>query len=171
MSSSSGKLAALTLLVTFLAMTRNAASFPWSIDMFRNPPIQPLAVAPRAMPPGTLPLNGAEPMGREQASTELRNPFQPTKERIDRGQKLYSNLCQPCHGKEGKGDGPVASFLKKRPLDLHSEEALSYTDGYIYATIRDGTKSMAAYADAMSADERWDVVMFVRSMQGRLATK
>ena len=29
--------------------------FPWSIDMFRGPAIQPLEVSPRVMPEGTLP--------------------------------------------------------------------------------------------------------------------
>jgi mono/diheme cytochrome c family protein len=31
---------------------------------------------------------------------------------------MYKNYCAPCHGEDGKGNGPVASSLKARPSDL-----------------------------------------------------
>lgn len=31
---------------------------------------------------------------------------------------MYTEYCAVCHGTEGKGDGPAASALKKRPSDL-----------------------------------------------------
>lgn len=34
------------------------------------------------------------------------------------GEFEYRNSCAQCHGKSGKGDGPVASSLKKTPADL-----------------------------------------------------
>lgn len=34
------------------------------------------------------------------------------------GKKMYLAYCATCHGKEGKGDGPVASALKVPPADL-----------------------------------------------------
>ena len=34
------------------------------------------------------------------------------------GQQMYSNYCAPCHGQDGKGQGPVASALKSQPSDL-----------------------------------------------------
>jgi mono/diheme cytochrome c family protein len=34
------------------------------------------------------------------------------------GQQMYSNYCTPCHGQDGKGQGPVASALKSQPSDL-----------------------------------------------------
>ena len=34
------------------------------------------------------------------------------------GQQMYSNYCTPCHGQDGKGQGPVASVLKSQPTDL-----------------------------------------------------
>ncbi|HUK35583.1 MAG TPA: hypothetical protein VLV86_16815 [Vicinamibacterales bacterium] len=30
----------------------------------------------------------------------------------------FHAYCSPCHGREGKGDGPVATALKRRPTDL-----------------------------------------------------
>jgi mono/diheme cytochrome c family protein len=36
------------------------------------------------------------------------------------GQEMFTNYCATCHGKEGRGDGPVATALKKAPADLTS---------------------------------------------------
>lgn len=30
----------------------------------------------------------------------------------------FHSYCSPCHGRDGKGDGPVAPALKRRPSDL-----------------------------------------------------
>ena len=34
------------------------------------------------------------------------------------GGNLFGFYCASCHGREGKGDGPVASALTRRPADL-----------------------------------------------------
>jgi mono/diheme cytochrome c family protein len=34
------------------------------------------------------------------------------------GRKVYERHCASCHGHSGRGDGPVQSFLVKRPSDL-----------------------------------------------------
>ena len=34
------------------------------------------------------------------------------------GKQMYVNYCSPCHGVDGRGQGPVAAALKKQPADL-----------------------------------------------------
>ena len=34
------------------------------------------------------------------------------------GEQMYKDYCAACHGPAGKGDGPVAAFLKTWPPDL-----------------------------------------------------
>ena len=34
------------------------------------------------------------------------------------GQAMYKSYCAPCHGVDGKGNGPAASALKPAPTDL-----------------------------------------------------
>ena len=45
---------------------------------------------------------------------------QPAKQKADikAGAETYSKYCASCHGKLGKGDGPVAEALKIAPSDL-----------------------------------------------------
>src|SRR5271169_1676800 len=63
------------------------------------------------------------------------------------GQYWYSNYCASCHGKTGKGDGPVAKVLTKTPADLTK---LSEANGgafpyaHVYETI-DGKDEVAAH--------------------------
>lgn len=41
-----------------------------------------------------------------------------TKEVLELGRQEYRWNCEVCHGKEGKGDGTMASVLTKPPADL-----------------------------------------------------
>ncbi len=34
------------------------------------------------------------------------------------GATLYEGYCAPCHGQAGKGDGPLADYLRRPPVDL-----------------------------------------------------
>lgn len=34
------------------------------------------------------------------------------------GKQMYVNYCAPCHGVDGRGQGPVAAALKKQPANL-----------------------------------------------------
>lgn len=50
---------------------------------------------------------------------------QPTREPTDvpaaalvDGAALYQAYCAPCHGEHAKGDGPLADFLSRPPIDL-----------------------------------------------------
>lgn len=148
-----------------------AWSFPWSIDMFRGPAIQPLEISPRVMPEGTLPVDtGSPPQDLEQATIRAHNPLKPTPENIARGKELFTNACTPCHGESGHGDGPVAHLLHSHgfdPKNLVTGTSKNLPDGYIYGYIRDGGIHMPSYADAMNSDERWDVVMYVRQLQAQ----
>ena len=160
--------------ITLLACASIAAAFPWDTDMYRGATVRPLTQAPRVMPDGTMPTTaGAEPpMTREQMTAIEHNPLQPNADDLAAGKTLYTNNCAPCHGDSGHGDGPVVHLLKTPPKDLITGASKDRPDGYIYGTIRNGTDAMPAYADAMSSHERWQVVMFVRSLQhGAVAGK
>jgi mono/diheme cytochrome c family protein len=41
-----------------------------------------------------------------------------TKTAATNGKVMYSSYCAPCHGVDGRGQGPVASALRTPPTDL-----------------------------------------------------
>ena len=139
--------------------------------MFRGESVQPMARSPRVMPPGTLPVNGEPPMSREQSSAKLRNPLKADPAVLAAGKSLFESNCAVCHGNNARGNGTVRFLLRVPPADLTAGVAAQRTDGYIYATIRNGSIVMPSYADAMSSAERWQVVLFLRSLQGKVAAK
>ena len=161
----------LVLCGLLLAAAHRAAAFPWSIDMFRGESVQALARAPRVMPPGTLPVNGEAPMSREVAATTLRNPITPSAAALAAGKTLFGDNCTACHGVTGRGDGTVRFLLRIPPADLTAGVATQRSDGYIYATIRNGSIVMPSYGDAMSSNERWEVVLYLRSLQKKVSAK
>jgi len=151
---------------TMVARVPSARSFPWSIDMFRGPAPQPLAVSPRVMPEGTLPVDGMPTMSLEDMTIKLHNPLQPpTPQDLAHGKDLFLTDCAPCHGDTGAGDGPVAHLLQHPPKNLLTGVSKNLPDGYIYAYIRNGGIWMPSYGDAMNSNERWQVVSYVRSME------
>jgi mono/diheme cytochrome c family protein len=83
------------------------------------------------------------------------------------GRMYYQINCAVCHGDAGNGDGPVTKF-NIPVIPLTNESARSRTDGYIYGMIRNGRGLMPTY-NRIEPMDRWDVVNYVRGLQGRLA--
>jgi mono/diheme cytochrome c family protein len=52
----------------------------------------------------------------DQASQKVVIPV--TKTAPSDGKTNFVNYCAPCHGVDGKGNGPVAAALKQQPVDL-----------------------------------------------------
>jgi len=156
-------------LCCWLSAPPSVQAFPWSTDMYHGAALQPLEVAPRVMPSGTLPINGMQKMDLEQMTIGLKNPLKATPENLAHGKDLFLNTCMPCHGENADGKGPVAHVLQHKPTNLQTGISKNLPDGYIYGYIRNGGIWMPAYSDAMSSDERWDVIMYVRTIQAKAA--
>ena len=92
------------------------------------------------------------------------NPQAPDDSSIARGQRKFMRTCIPCHGPELKGDGPVAAkFIP--PPDLLAATTRGRTDGYIYSYIRHGGAVMPTYGAQVTAQEAYDLINYIRSMQ------
>lgn len=109
----------------------------------------------RAMLPGTLDSMSAVP-----------NPSPADPRSLSNGRKYYAINCAVCHGDAGKADGPVTKYgLYVPPLVGPSAEGR--TDGYIWGIMRNGRGGMPSYNRIEELD-RWDVVNYVRGLQGRV---
>ena len=108
-------------------------------------------------------------MNLEQTTIKMHNPLQATPENLAKGKVQFETYCAPCHGESGQGSGPVAHILSKPPKNLVTGTSKDLPDGYIYGAIRDGVLSMPSYAEEMPAEQRWQVVLYIRSMQSAAA--
>ena len=148
------------------AQVGSALAFPWSLDMFRGPQVAPLAQSPRVMPPGTVPTEGTMPKMTLEQESALRNPVAATPDALAAGKFLYDTDCAACHGSSGHGDGPAAHVLRVQPPDLIAGTSAARPDGYIFGAIRNGVGNSPALGDAMSPHEAWEVVLYLRALQG-----
>ena len=68
------------------------------------------------------------------------------------GKVMFTSYCAPCHGVDGRGNGPAASALKTQPTDL-TRLAIShhgkYPETHIVAVLRFGTEVPAHGAAEM----------------------
>ena len=101
-----------------------------------------------------------------------------TPESIKRGEQLFQSMnCWSCHGKDGRGHGPSAASLTDSkgypiiPFDFTGGTRFKCgdTDRDMFrdlVTGLDGTP-MPSFASAMSDDQRWDVVHYIRSLSAK----
>ncbi len=85
---------------------------------------------------------------------------------LERGQELYADQCQPCHGDDGKGNGPAARFLATPPRDLTAgvwTQMESTTLEEMIAATAKGVPDtdMEPFEELLTEDEIFDVAAFV----------
>lgn len=62
------------------------------------------------------------------------------------GKQMYNGYCAPCHGLDGKGNGPAATALKTPPTDLTAFSKNNhgkYPDAHIVSVLRFGAELTA----------------------------
>jgi mono/diheme cytochrome c family protein len=172
------RVASLGLVVTVLG------ACSWFTDFKEQPKIDPWesvsdTVPFRGNPQSSVPVYGSfapgyavsrAPLpGTIDSMAGIANPVPADARSLANGRKYYSINCAVCHGDAGKGDGPiVAKGFPGIPLAGPASPAPSRTDGYIWGMIRNGRGLMPTYNRIEELD-RWDVVNYVRGLQGRYA--
>lgn len=148
--------------VIALMFSYDVIKIEWISFMAKQPAFQPM-YDPLPVLTDTLPVEGA-------ADTLVLgvqpNPVPADQASIERGAELYQINCELCHGKDGKGNGPMASHLQNKPFDLTSFPIHSFTDGGIFFVISTGVPGkMPALNENLTVRERWDVVNYVRTLK------
>jgi mono/diheme cytochrome c family protein len=112
-----------------------------------------------------------EPWTAPESSAALKSPLPPQPEIIARGRSLYMDRCVDCHGKKGKGDGPGAADLERRPPDLTHQKISDQPEGALFWKITEGRKPMPAYGKKLTEEQRWQVVQFIRTFAAPAGNK
>jgi len=98
---------------------------------------------------------------------ERKNPLSASEANLTAAKKNYSDQCANCHGDGGKGDGSDAMMYDPTPSDLTDAAKMSKrTDGEIYYQITEGRKPMPSFKKKLTEEQRWQLVLFVRSLAG-----
>ena len=92
----------------------------------------------------------------------IANPITADASSVAMGKNLYLRECQQCHGKTGKGDGPVVAALGNTVANLTSSEVLGQSDGAIYTKIRTGRSPMPSFKNHLAKEEIWHLINFIR---------
>ena len=144
----------------------------WFATMVAQRSIKPYAM-PRNPVEGTVPVTGPAPVLDVEMADRVANPRTRTSASINRGKFVYETYCLLCHGAGGHGDGPISAeaggpFAGVRSLVTDTLGRRS--DGYLYGVIVNaqttGRALMPRYGDKIRGTDRWDLVNYVRTLQG-----
>ena len=135
---------------------------PFMRNMHTGPVVLP-QVETRVPVDGTIAIDGEQLRDRIE-SQDLPNPVTPTPAALAEGEWLYGVYCAVCHGATGQGDGQIAEHFR-RMQNLSLPYIQDYTDGWVYAIIREGGFNMPPFAHSMSIRERWALVHFVKTFE------
>jgi mono/diheme cytochrome c family protein len=84
------------------------------------------------------------------------------------GGVLFESNCTSCHGSQADGHGIAANGLVPPPANFRSSDVLPrHSDAYLFYRITDGKPgtAMPSFRGALSEEERWAVVAFLRSLR------
>ena len=94
---------------------------------------------------------------------------------IAHGQALFMQNCVSCHGPGGEGNGPAAAGLHIKPSDLTQPHVFDHTDGEMFWWLThgiddpEGGLAMPGFANALSAEDRWALIDYVRAHNAGVA--
>ena len=126
-----------------------------------------------------LPPDNTQPQGFEpyKYSTDVtaaagnKNPMAGdfSEETLKTGAKFYTVQCALCHGQQGEGGEKIslAATMPLKPPPMTSDKIKGWTDGQIYHVITMGQGLMGPYASHIPQKYRWQVVNYIRTLQGK----
>ena len=101
----------------------------------------------------------------------LKNPLTPSESNLNAARQIYADECAQCHGDRGKGDGPEARSHYPLPADLTDPKLLANApEGEIFYQIAEGRRPMPSFKRRLTEDQRWQLVLLVRSFSQQPAT-
>jgi mono/diheme cytochrome c family protein len=93
-----------------------------------------------------------------------KNPVPASEGAIIAAKPLYKENCAQCHGNTGKGDGSEALRYDPKPADFTDAPHMNtVTDGALFYQISQGRKPMPSFKRRMTEDQRWQLVLLIRS--------
>lgn len=97
-----------------------------------------------------------------------KNPIPFDEQSVALGKVVYTQNCLPCHGPLGKGDGPSAKSLDRKPGNLSDAKKMgAQSDGALFWKIGQGRGPMPQWKDAITEKDRWLVINYIRTLASK----
>jgi len=90
------------------------------------------------------------------------------------GKEIYLTHCHFCHGRTGRGEGPVGIAISPHPADfIGDRKRMAKTDEELFESITKGIykeiggeeMAMPRWAEILTVQERWDVLAYIRQLE------
>ena len=95
------------------------------------------------------------------------NPVKLSPQALDAARVVYSDHCERCHGKTGRGDGADATKFSTSPGDLTDSSRMNaQSDGELFYKISEGRRPMPEFKTKLTEKQRWQLVLLMRSLAG-----
>ncbi len=135
-------------------------------NMWDNPAYRAQEEPVRLAPKDSVPTKGNEHVPPLAEAARLKSLLTPGKTDLARGKALFGIFCDPCHGENGRGDGPVGKKFVPAPADLRAgSPVMGLSDGQIFVIVSSGLGPMPAFRADMAPEDRWRVVAFLRTLR------
>lgn len=99
-------------------------------------------------------------------AVDLKSPVTPTPEVLKRGVSIYESRCRPCHGPDGKGNGPLSDPAHPAADLTAGTKADLLPDGVLFYRIWNGKRPMPAFKSELSQDDVWTVIEHIKTLKG-----
>jgi mono/diheme cytochrome c family protein len=94
-----------------------------------------------------------------------RTPPPVTEALLVKGQQRFDAFCAPCHGLSGYGDGMIVQRGFPAPPSYHDDRLRTVNPQHLFDVITRGYGIMYPYADRVSVEDRWAIIVYIRALQ------
>ena len=115
------------------------------------------------MPSNAVPTHGRIETLTLMQSRIVKNPLPQTNTNLHNGEIYYQYYCLMCHGRYGDGNGPVGQSYVPRPASMASPKVKAMNDGELYRKMLIGLGHDPVMVETVPTDQRWPLVMYVRT--------
>jgi mono/diheme cytochrome c family protein len=130
-----------------------------------------LTVGAIVMSPATVRAQTSDEWVAPERRARRPNPVPQSAEVVAQGRESYRKECQSCHGTSGRGDGPKAGELEKKPGDLTSARVQGQSDGALFWKITEGRGDMPNTRTTLTDEQRWMVIHYVRTLAKKIGSR
>lgn len=131
------------------------AGYPWNLMRHQ------VAIEPMEQPFRPLPKTAISFLEKGAPQDGFRVQSFSKEVVLKEGAALYKSYCLFCHGKEGKGDGPVAAKLQQEPMNLNSFAVQLMAKESLHRLIAHPKAIMPPFFHRLTEEDRQILTLFI----------